>query len=140
MIGNLPGLAVWLLARTDWAQPALNLSADRVVAFAATSASFAFTMLGFLAASLSLVAGAAESSVFRKYKKNGYFASLQVHTGLTMLELLATFVFAMSLFFGVPGIWRIQTTLALTVASGCMATLAVIPVLSILIKSAEDSD
>ncbi|MCC8445461.1 hypothetical protein [Xanthomonas translucens] len=66
---------------------------------AALLASFAFTMLGFLAALLALFGIMSGSSLLAGYKKHGHLTVLLLVIGITMVELVFTFGASLGLYF-----------------------------------------
>ncbi|MGV7197135.1 hypothetical protein [Xanthomonas sp. WHRI 7064] len=94
------GLSYWITFLVpDGAAATINGTPGRIESLAALLASFAFTMLGFLAAVLALFGIMSGSSLLARYKRHGHLDTLLLVIGLTMVELVATFATSVALYF-----------------------------------------
>lgn len=83
----------------DGAATTISAAPGRIESLATLLASFAFTMLGFLAAVLALFGIMSGSSLLARYKKHGHLATLLLVIGITMVELVLTFATSLALYF-----------------------------------------
>lgn len=94
------GLSYWItFLLPNGVAETINAVPGRIESLAALLASFAFTMLGFLAAVLALFGIMSGSSLLARYKKHGHLATLLLVIGITMVELVLTFASSISLYF-----------------------------------------
>lgn len=94
------GLSYWVAFLVpSGAAATINIIPGRIESLAALLASFAFTMLGFLAAVLALFGIMSGSSLLARYKKHGHLATLLLVIGITMVELVVTFAASVALYF-----------------------------------------
>lgn len=94
------GLSYWITFLIPYgAAEAITSVSGRVESLAALLASFAFTMLGFLAAVLALFGVMSGSSLLAQYKKHGHLGTLLIVIGVTMVELVVTFATSVALYF-----------------------------------------
>ena len=94
------GLSWWITTLVpEGAAATISGVPGRIESLAALIASFAFTMLGFLAAVLALFGVMSGSSVLARYKKKGHLGTLLLVMGITMVELVLTFGAAIALYF-----------------------------------------
>lgn len=94
------GLSYWITFLVpDGAAATISSIPGRIESLAALLASFAFTMLGFLAAVLALFGIMSGSSLLARYKKHGHLATLLLVIGITMVELVVTFATSVALYF-----------------------------------------
>ncbi len=90
-------------------------------------ATFAFTMLGFLAAVITILFSISQSRVFRKYRDNGYLSIFfSIYFG-AIFCLLFTFLFAVLALGNANGLWMMRGSLIFMITS--LAQIAVLLVI-----------
>lgn len=98
LLSHAPSYLITFLIPSGAAET-INTVPGRIESLAGLLASFAFTMLGFLAAVLALFGIMSGSSLLARYKKHGHLATLLLVIGVTMVELVLTFACSLSLYF-----------------------------------------
>lgn len=133
------GLSYWITFLVpDGVATIISNVPGRIESLAALLASFAFTMLGFLAAVLALFGIMSGSSLLARYKKHGHLGTLLLVIGITMIELVITFASSLSLYF-YPLTDHYAKFLAWLVATNfVMLLLSTLPVV-MLVKGTLDS-
>jgi hypothetical protein len=76
---------------------------DNPGGFAATAATFHFSMLGFLAAFLAIAVAIGQTPAFNSYRKNGNLVVQLCLVCLTMVELVFGFIFSMLMMTAIVG-------------------------------------
>lgn len=138
LIGNLPALVVAALLRSAWGTEVLCALVKNAQGFAATAASFAFSMLGFLAAAMALFSILGQTKTFSGYVKNGYLSIVLMLAGVAMLELALAFGAALRLFFDPLTSSKLACALVALVAAVSMVLLTVAPVIGLQIRAANE--
>lgn len=108
--------------------------ATKPEAFATAVSSFAFTMLSLLTALLSLLSVFSGSAAAKAYRESGGQRNFHVVLVATLVALTLTFAFAMATFFGATAS-SIRFLTALTVTSGVMSVLSMMPIVGIYLQS-----
>lgn len=80
-------------------------------------ASFAFTMLGFLAAVITILFSLSQTRAFRKYKSGGYLTVFFSIYYCAIACLMLTFLTALLSLAGSNGVWPMRISLMFTVTS-----------------------
>lgn len=111
--------------------------ATKPEAFATAVSSFAFTMMGLLAALLSLLSVFSGSAAAKAYRESGALKNFHVVLVATLVALALTFAFAMSTFFGAT-VASIRLLTAFTVMSGVMSVLSMMPIIGLYLRSQND--
>jgi len=133
-------VALWAIP--DNAACILSSSAGRIESLASLLGSFSFTMAGFLAAVLALFGIMSGSSVLSRYQKRGHLTTLLLVIGLTVVELIATFVASLRLFFVIPTQGYVYFLGWLVATNLIMVLLSTIPIVMLVkgtIESTSDS-
>jgi hypothetical protein len=109
-------------------------------AFATTSATFYFSMLGFLAAFLAISVAIAQTKPFESYRKNGHLSVQLWLVSLTMAELAFGFVVAMLLLTSAVG--RTLIVLNVYTMGVCllMIFMSLSPIVFMLLQVASQSE
>lgn len=116
---SLPGpilLAGYKLAIRYYPELALGFFANRKE-LASIVASYAFTMLGFLAAVMAILLNFAHSNAFRQYKKNQYLSVFFSIYFYCLTTLAATFLASLLALSSSLASWSIQAALTLSLNS-----------------------
>ncbi|MEH6417084.1 hypothetical protein [Pseudomonas sp. CGJS7] len=116
----------------------LVASSGRIESLASLLASFAFTMAGFLAAILALFGVMSGSVVLARYQKKGHLSALLFVMGVTVFELMVTFVASLRLFFVVPTQCYVELVAWLVAADLMMLIFSTLPVI-MLVKGTIES-
>lgn len=122
----------------DGAANNINGVPGRIESLAALLASFAFTMLGFLAAVLALFGIMSGSSLLARYKKKGHLGTLLLVIGITMVELVFTFGASLALYFYPLTDAHIRCLAWLVATNFLMLLVSTLPVV-MLVKGTLDS-
>lgn len=122
--------------RAGYASTYLALGAQNSAGFVQVAATFAFSMMGFMAAVMALFSVLGQSKAFRKYRNSGFLKVLLMGIAITLAELTLTFVASMQLFFVIPTVDTIScVVLALTGSLGMVVATSV-PIVALQIRSA----
>jgi|APLak6261669087_1056070.scaffolds.fasta_scaffold21830_2 hypothetical protein len=92
-------------------------------------ATFAFTMLGFLAAVITILFSFSGSSAFKKYKRKGHLDIFFFIYYFAIISLIATFALSIVSLSGINGIWAMRLALMSTVNNMvqiCLLTLTIV--------------
>src|SRR5690348_2634802 len=147
LIGNaLPLPLLWLqnlhLATTSQAvidgQKIIDGLRGSPDSFASTSATFCFSMLGFLAAFLALSAAIGQTEAFRKYREGGYLQVLLALVAFTMIELVASFVISMCLFTVIISDFLVKATIYALATCLIMTVISIAPIIGMQLGSASE--
>lgn len=103
MVSYFPELAFSLFERRD--------SVGTILA------SFAFTMLGFLAAVITILFSLSQTRAFRKYKSGGYLTVFFSIYYWAIACLMLTFLTALLSLAGSNGVWPMRISLMLAITS-----------------------
>ncbi|WP_146092499.1 hypothetical protein [Xanthomonas arboricola] len=106
--------------------------------FGQVAASFAFSMLGFLAAVMALFSLLGQSRAYQKYRKNGFLWVLLWGIAVTMLELVLAFVASMRVFLFVPTIQMMSCVILSLAAALGMVMACSTPIIGLQIRSARE--
>ena len=141
MTGNLPAaVSALYLTRSEHGSQLLCLLAERSDSFATTAASFAFSMLGFMAAVMALFSVLGQSRAFKEYRRSGYLRVLLIAMAVAMLELSIAFATSLTLFFGAPSPGELGIAFVAMVAGGGMVLLTVVPMIGLQIQAAKEPE
>jgi hypothetical protein len=99
---------------------------------------FAFTMMGFLVASLMVLSLFSESRAMRQYRSSPYIKTLIVHVGLTLIELALIFVWGLSLEFTPPSAWQVKFLALASIGGLGMTLLCCFPILIVQYRAAHE--
>ncbi|MDF0733575.1 hypothetical protein P0Y43_23055 [Pseudomonas entomophila] len=116
---SLPGpisLAGYKLATHYYPELALGFYANRKE-LASIVASYAFTMLGFLAAVMAILLSFSHSNTFRQYRKNQYLSVFFSIYFYCLATLAATFLASLLALSSSLASWSIQAALTLSLNS-----------------------
>lgn len=137
LLSHVVSLAVWAFVPTD-VDKVLTASAGRVESLASLLASFSFTMAGFLSAILALFGIMSGSRLLAKYSARGYLNVLLLVMGFTVIELIATFIFSVRLFFVPPTYHTIGWLSWLVATVSILLVFSTVPVV-LLVKGTIES-
>lgn len=101
------------LVQCDSIQPLVLIAEKSNIAV--IIATFAFTMLGFLAAVIAILFSLANSTVFKKYKKGEYLSIFFKIYYFAIINLILTLVLALLSYGKGTSSWAMQASLASTV-------------------------
>lgn len=137
LVSHAISLLVWAFIPSNVAE-VLQASPGRIESLASLLASFSFTMAGFLSAILALFGIMSGSSHLAKYSRRGYLGVLLFVMCFTVVELIATFIFSVRLFF-VPATFHAIGWLSWLIASvSILLIFSTVPVV-LLVKGTLES-
>lgn len=110
--------------------------ADNPGGFAATAATFHFSMLGFLAAFLAIAVAIGQTPAFTSYRKNGNLAVQLYLVSLTMVELVFGFVFSMLMMTAIVGPNLVVLNIYMIAVCLTMILVSLLPIVFMLLQVA----
>jgi hypothetical protein len=102
-------------------------------------ATFAFTMLGFLAAIMALMLSSSGSQTFAKYQKKGYLDIFFFDYYLVVVSLIITFIFSILSLTGTHGEWMLYGAIIFTINNLVQICILTFMILSMASKSMRPS-
>ncbi|WP_115720387.1 hypothetical protein [Gallaecimonas mangrovi] len=94
-------------------------------------ATFAFTMLGFLAAVITILFSFSRSSTFKKYKRKGHLDVFFFVYYFAIVSLVVTFVLALLTLASGNGLWAMRGGLMSTVNNLAQITLLTVIIVNL---------
>ncbi|WP_423814872.1 hypothetical protein [Pseudomonas helleri] len=98
-------------------------------------ATYAFTMLGFLAAVVAILLNFSQSQTFKKYKKNHYLDVFFCIYFLCMISLAATFILSILSLSSAPTTFFMRAALAISINTLAQVSLISVIIINICRKS-----
>lgn len=127
-----------MMTKTQWAQDVFSRMTKHADGLGQTAASFAFSMLGLLAAFLALFSVLGQSRSFRRYRESGMLIILLSGVTLTLMELAFTFVWSLQLFVEPTTTTKVARVIEALSASLGMVLITTAPMIGLQIRAAAE--
>ncbi|WP_226426523.1 hypothetical protein [Xanthomonas sp. MWU16-30325] len=116
----------------------LETAVKKADIFGQVAASFAFSMLGFLAAVMALFSLLGQSRAYQKYRRSGFLWILLWAIAITMIELILAFVASMRVFLFDPTHQMMSCVILSLAAALGMVIACSTPIIGLQIRSARE--
>ena len=136
----MPGPILWLLYNliTDqWPNLQLGLAGQSTI-IATIVASFAVTMLGFLAAIVTILFSVSGSRAFRRYKQKNYLNNFFISYYVTLISLLVTAAWSLLALSSLISAWGVKVLLALFANNLVQLAMVITPIFNLVRISHEE--